>query len=58
MADKSEVLNQKLKQKGFFNFTELYNFCFNWLEDEGYNVKEKEYTEKIKSDGKELIIKW
>jgi hypothetical protein len=58
MSDKSEVLSQTLKEKGFFNFSELYNFCFNWLEDEGYNVKEKEYTEKVGGAGKEIIIKW
>jgi hypothetical protein len=58
MADKSEVLNDSIKQKGYFNYADLYNFCFNWFEDEGYNVKEKEYTEKVSSFGKEIVIKW
>ncbi len=58
MAEKSEVFNQVLKSKGFWNFTELYNFCFNWLVDEGYNVKEKEYVEKIGGAGKEINITW
>lgn len=58
MPEKSEVYNQKIKQKGFFNYAELYNFCFSWLEEEGYNIKEKEYTEKVGGAGKEIIIKW
>ncbi|MFA4960180.1 MAG: hypothetical protein WC548_00800 [Candidatus Pacearchaeota archaeon] len=58
MSDKSEVFNQSIKQKGYWNFSELYNFCFSWLEDEGYNVKEKDYQEKIATVGKEIIIKW
>jgi hypothetical protein len=58
MADKSEVYSQAIKQKGYWNFTELYNFCFNWLEDEGYSLKEKEYTEKATPAGKEIVIRW
>ena len=58
MAEKSEVYSQKIKQKGFWNYTELYNFCFSWLEDEGFGVSEKEYTEKVSSFGKEINIKW
>ena len=58
MAEKKEVYKQKLKQKGFWNYTDYYNFCFEWLKDDGYNVQEKEYTEKLSSFGKELIIKW
>ena len=58
MAEKKEVYKQKIKQKGYWNYADLYNFCFNWLKDEGYNVKEKEYIEKISSFGKEIILKW
>jgi hypothetical protein len=58
MAEKNEVYSQSIKQKGFWNFTELYNFCFDWFGDEGYEVKEKEYTEKVSNLGKEIILKW
>jgi hypothetical protein len=58
MAEKKEVYNQSIKQKGYWNYTDLYNFCFNWLKDEGYKLKEKEYIEKISSFGKEIILKW
>jgi hypothetical protein len=58
MAPSSEVFKQKLKHKGFFNYSELYTFCYNWLKDEGYNVSEDEYVEKIAGNGKEIQIKW
>lgn len=58
MAEKKEVYKQKLKQVGYWNYKDLYNFCFDWLKDEGYKVKEKEYVEKLSSLGKELILKW
>jgi hypothetical protein len=58
MAEKKEVYKQKVKQTGYWNYRELYNFCFNWLKDEGYNLKEKEYFEKISGAGKEIILTW
>ena len=58
MVEKKEVYKQKLKQAGYWNYKDLYSFCFDWLKDEGYNVKEQEYTEKLSSFGKEIILKW
>jgi len=58
MPEKSQVFEQKVKHKGFFDFRELYNFCYEWLKDEHFNVAEEEYTEKISSIGKEIVIKW
>jgi len=58
MAEKKEVYKQKLKQKGYWNYADLYSFCFDWLNEEGYNVKEKEYVEKLSSFGKEISLNW
>ncbi len=33
---------------------ELYKFLKKWFTDRGYSIKEKDYTEKILSDGKKL----
>jgi hypothetical protein len=57
MGEEKEVYSEKLKHKGFFKYSDLYNFCFNWFKDEGYKVSEKEYTEKV-GGGKEIQIKW
>ncbi|VVB79374.1 Uncharacterised protein [uncultured archaeon] len=59
MGVKNEVFDQTLKHKGYFNYTDLYNFCYNWFKDNGYkNLAEEEYIEKIAPIGKEIQIKW
>jgi hypothetical protein len=58
MAEKDNVFKQALKHKGFFNYTELYNFCFNWFKENRYKLFEDAYTEKLSSFGKEIVIKW
>lgn len=58
MVEKSTVFAEKLKHTGYWNFRDLYNFCYLWLQDEGYLVEEHEYNEKIVANGKEIIIKW
>jgi hypothetical protein len=55
---KTLVYNESVKHKGYFNYSELYNFCYQWLKDEGYMVREEEYGEKITGGGKEITIKW
>lgn len=58
MAEKNTVFKQKIKHKGIWNFSELYGFCFDFLKDEGFTIKEKSYTEKVGGNGKEIIIEW
>ncbi len=57
MPDSSAVLKETIKKKGYWSFNDLYEFCFSWLKDRGYSVKENEYWEK--DDGaKEIKLKW
>ncbi len=58
MADKSDVFEQTLKHNGFFNFSDLYSHCYDWLKDQGYSIKEKEYSEKHSGESKEIQIEW
>ena len=58
MAEKYNVFDESLKHKGFYNYSDLYNFCFRWLKEEGYLVSEDEYTEKLTAGGKDVKIKW
>jgi len=58
MSEKSNVFKQALKHKGYFSFRDLYIFCYDWLKDQGYKVAEEEYTEKLSSHGKEVVIRW
>ena len=58
MAEENTVLDKKLTHKGFLSFKGLYEFSFEWLQDQGYAVSEKEYKEKISGSGKNIEIKW
>lgn len=58
MVERDEVFTGKVKQKGIFDFPELYRFCYTWLVDKGYLVTEKTYSEKVSPDGKEVEIEW
>jgi hypothetical protein len=58
MAEKSNVYEQAVKHKGFFNYSDLYNFCYNWFKEEGYKLSEDTYTEKLSGFGKEIQIEW
>ncbi len=58
MVEKDKVFEGKVKQSGVFDFKEFYNFCYNWLVDQGYLVIEKTYSEKIGASGKDVEIKW
>lgn len=58
MVEKDIVYKGKIKHLGIFNFGEFYKFCYNWLIEKDYLVTEKNYSEKIKADGKLVEILW
>lgn len=58
MAAKSKVADKKIKQVGYFNYKDLYAFCFDYIKDLGYKVTEKMYEEKETGGGKDIKIEW
>jgi hypothetical protein len=58
MGESSNVVDQTIKKKGYFGFSSLYEFCFNWFKDQGYKLSEDEYMEKEDGGAKEIKIKW
>jgi hypothetical protein len=59
MVEKETVFSSKVKYGGIFPFSDFYQFCYNWMVDEeGYEVAETKYTEKIKGDGKDVKYEW
>ena len=58
MAEKDNVAKRKVRHVGIFDFKETYRFAYDWLTGEGYDVLEKNYTEKITARGKEIEIEW
>jgi hypothetical protein len=58
VAQKKEIYKEKLKQTGFWKYTDIYNLAFSWLKDNGYGVAEDLYNEKLSANGKEITISW
>jgi len=58
MVEEDKVFSGKTKHSGFFDFKDTYNFCYEWLTEEGYFVQEKKYVEKVKPGGKEIEVEW
>lgn len=58
MSEKDIVFKGKIKQTGIFSFKDFYSFAYDWLREEGYDVFEKKYSEKVKGDSKDLEIQW
>lgn len=58
MAELGPVFAGRVFHTGIFDFKELYKFLYEWLKDYQYLIIEKKYSEKIKSDGKEIEIEW
>ncbi|MEM2772466.1 MAG: hypothetical protein QXR88_01295 [Candidatus Pacearchaeota archaeon] len=58
MGEIDKIYETKVKYSGIFDFKNIYTLIFEWLSDMGYFVVEKEYSEKIKAEGKEIEIKW
>ncbi|MBS3079056.1 hypothetical protein J4218_02970 [Candidatus Pacearchaeota archaeon] len=58
MSEKDKVYQGKVKQSGIFSFKDLYAFLYSWLKEEGYDIVEKSYSEKISGDSKQIEITW
>ena len=56
--EKDFVFEGKVKQKGVFDFKELYRFAYTWLIDHDYYLVEKVYSEKVGPAGKEVEVEW
>lgn len=58
MVEKDTVVKEKLKYAGLLDLEQAYKFAYEWLKKEDLNVIEDSYSEKVKSNGKELEIEW
>jgi hypothetical protein len=58
MADKEQIIKEKVSNSGYFDFTGLYSYAHSWFKDEGYGVDEEKYTEKVKGSSRDINIEW
>jgi hypothetical protein len=59
MSEKEEITKEKLGHSGLFDFAGVYSFMHHWLkEEENYGVIEREYSEKVSGDNRDIRILW
>ena len=58
MAEKDVLIKEKVQYSGYADFKNAYNFAYNWLKDESYNIVEEKYSEKVKGEKKDIEIVW
>lgn len=58
MAEKDVILKEKIKYSGYGKFGDAYSYAHDWLKQEGYNIIEEGYTEKVKGNSKDVEISW
>lgn len=56
--ERDRVFSGKIKHKGIFSFKDFYEFLYDYLMDENYDVFEDKYVEKIEGESKNVEIKW
>lgn len=58
MSEKDSIYKGKIIQKGIFNFKDVYEFLYDYLVNENYDVSENKYVEKIDGQSKNIEIIW
>ncbi|MFA6022706.1 MAG: hypothetical protein WC781_01315 [Candidatus Pacearchaeota archaeon] len=58
MAEKDKITESKVKYSGIFDFKEVYQFVYRWLDEEDYWIEEKKYIEEVSGDTKKVEIQW
>jgi hypothetical protein len=58
MAEKDKITETKVKWSGLFDFKEVYQFVYRWLDEEDYWIEERKYIEELSGDAKKVEILW
>ena len=58
MSEEITTYKGKMKYSGLYDFKDYYEFIFDHLMDEGFDVYENKYYEKNMGDGKNVEIIW
>ena len=59
MAEQDTIFSSSVKYGGIFDFSDFYNFCYEWLTEEtGLFIMEDKYVENLQGDSKNIDIEW
>ncbi len=58
MADKEQLIKEKVEHSGLLDFPGFYGYAHSWLKEEDYGVVEEKYSEKVSGNAREITIEW
>ena len=58
MAEKDEIIREKIDHSGIFDFKGFYRFAHGWLVEENFGVVEEKYSEKVSGNSRNISFKW
>jgi hypothetical protein len=58
MAEKDQVIQEKLEHTGLMDFKSLYSFAHSWFRDEDFGVDEEKYAEKTSGTSRDIDVEW
>ncbi len=58
MAEKEQIIQEKLDYSGIFDFKSFYSYAHSWFIEENYGVVEEKYSEKVSGNSRDILIEW
>lgn len=58
MAEKEEILKEKVEHSGVFDFAGFYSFAHSWFKEENFGVNEEKYAEKTSGTSRDIDVEW
>ncbi|MBU1104071.1 MAG: hypothetical protein KJ600_05955 [Nanoarchaeota archaeon] len=58
MAEKEQIVKEKVEHNGLFDFASFYSFAHQWFKEGGFGVTEEKYAEKTSGSSRDIDIEW
>ena len=58
MAEKKQIIREKMEHSGVFDFKGAYSFAHSCLRNEDYDVTEEKYSETVSGNARNILFKW
>ncbi|MBU0466696.1 MAG: hypothetical protein KJ718_05535 [Nanoarchaeota archaeon] len=58
MAEKEQILKEKVEHSGLFDFSSLYSFAHSWFKEGQFGVNEEKYAEKTSGSSRDIDVEW
>lgn len=58
MAEKEQIIKEKVEHSGVFDFPSFYSYAHTWFKEEYFGVDEEKYAEKTDGSKRDIDIEW